>query len=393
MERREFGYLAAIAVLPGCSSTVVDGPSGENQSNHDGTTQDASDVPGLGEDGIESLDAFLDVQRAAAEETSHTVSMTETAADTFEDGFKAGELRAQYDPSANRLHFRQWWRYPDGGRDEQTEIYADGSRAGERILVGEDDVRLDPVSASAARERYTRFRENVRDLLAVLEFGSVEEVSGDAGVRFRLPVTGVRDQETESPVQDVEGGHLLLADSGLIRSVELETLVAGSDSERRSDLEFEVTNVGETSVSEPDWFGDVPETTTSDGDGSGYGGSGSSETTETTVTTETTERTPVQTIEGEDYDTMVVVGPDSNVFEPEVLRIEPGTTVRWVWESNGHNIKPEDQPAGANWDGFTEVANSGTEYEYTFEVEGTYTYICQPHFQLGMEGEIVVESQ
>jgi len=391
MERREFGYLAALTVLPGCSTTVGDGPSEGKQSSDGTTTQE--DVVGFSEDGIEDLDAFLDAQRAAVEKTAHAFSLAETAEDTFEDGYEALELRAQYDPSAERLHFRRWWRYPDGDRSQVVELYTNGSTAGKRTGVG-DDVRIESVSASTAGERYTRIREAVRGLLAALEYGSVEDASVDAGVRYRLPITGVRTAEDERPVQDVGSGHLLLTGGGLVRGGELLELVAASDSERRSDLEFEVTGVGETSVSEPDWFGDVPETTTSDGSYGGEGGSGSSETTETTAATETTESTPAQTIEGTDYDAMVVVGPDSNnnVFEPETLRIEPGTTVRWVWESDHHNIKPEDQPAGANWDGFTEIAVAGTEYEYTFEVEGTYTYICDPHVALGMEAEIVVES-
>ena len=394
MERREFGYLAALAVLPGCSSTAGDGTSEGEQGGDGGATVESGDVPGLGEDGIENVDAFLDAQRAAAEERSHAVSLTETAADTFEDGFKALELRAKYDPSTGRLHLRQWARYPDGDRSQQTEVYSDGSKAGERSILGEDDSRLERLSSSAARDRYTGFRESVRSLLAAVEYGPMEDVTADAGASYRLPITGVRDVGDESRVQDVGSGHLLLSGAGLVRAVELDALVYGANRERESNLAFEVTGVGETSVSEPDWFGDVPETTTTDGGGEGGdGGDGDSGTVETTETTTTTEQTPVQTIEGTDYDTKVVVGPDEElVFDPEVLRIEPGTTVRWVWESDSHNIKPEDQPAEGDWNGFTEIANAGAEYQYTFEVEGVYEYICQPHAALGMKAEIVVES-
>jgi len=181
MERREFGYLAALAVLPGCSSTAGDGTSEGEQGGDGGATVESGDVPGLGEDGIENVDAFLDAQRAAAEERSHAVSLTETAADTFEDGFKALELRAKYDPSTGRLHLRQWARYPDGDRSQQTEVYSDGSKAGERSILGEDDSRLERLSSSAARDRYTGFRESVRSLLAAVEYGPMEDVTADAG--------------------------------------------------------------------------------------------------------------------------------------------------------------------------------------------------------------------
>jgi len=195
----------------------------------------------------------------------------------------------------------------------------------------EDDSRLERLSSSAARDRYTGFRESVRSLLAAVEYGPMEDVTADAGASYRLPITGVRDVGDESRVQDVGSGHLLLSGAGLVRAVELDALVYGANRERESNLAFEVTGVGETSVSEPDWFGDVPETTTTDGGGEGGGGEGGdggdgdSGTVETTETTTTTEQTPVQTIEGTDYDTKVVVGPDEElVFDPEVLRIEPG---------------------------------------------------------------------
>lgn len=80
-------------------------------------------------------------------------------------------------------------------------------------------------------------------------------------------------------------------------------------------------------------------------------------------------------------------------FEPGTespLTIPPGTTVRFVWETDSHNIVVESQPDDAEWAGHETIENSGFETEHTFDVEGEYDIFCQPHQGLGMEGTIVV---
>ncbi|GAB3024615.1 cupredoxin domain-containing protein [Natronobiforma cellulositropha] len=86
----------------------------------------------------------------------------------------------------------------------------------------------------------------------------------------------------------------------------------------------------------------------------------------------------------------VIVG--DNYFEPDSLTIEPGTTVEWVWEGEiQHDVTPDQgaQPEGADWEGHPELAGQGNTYEHTFEVEGTYPYICTPHPE--MTAEIIVD--
>jgi plastocyanin len=82
------------------------------------------------------------------------------------------------------------------------------------------------------------------------------------------------------------------------------------------------------------------------------------------------------------------------VFEPAELEITPGTTVKFVWESDGHNVVVESQPEGANWEGTEGDANTlydtGHEYSHTFDTEGEYGYFCQPHKTAGMTGTITV---
>lgn len=88
------------------------------------------------------------------------------------------------------------------------------------------------------------------------------------------------------------------------------------------------------------------------------------------------------------------VGPDGDLlFEPERVEIEPGTTVRWVWNSDGHNVEPVSVPDDADWNGHPEIGDRGNEYEYTFDVPGTYEYECEPHAVAGMTGTIVVSGE
>ena len=76
----------------------------------------------------------------------------------------------------------------------------------------------------------------------------------------------------------------------------------------------------------------------------------------------------------------VVIGPDGQLgYEPEMLRIEPGTTVEFVWDSGGHNLVPVAQPEDASWEGVEDLHSAGFTYQHTFEVPGTYEFVCEPH--------------
>jgi len=90
----------------------------------------------------------------------------------------------------------------------------------------------------------------------------------------------------------------------------------------------------------------------------------------------------------------VEVGPGGNPeFSPgtdDPLYIKPGTTVEFVWKSDGHNVVPESLPDGAEWEGVPQVHDTGHTYTHTFETLGKYHYICEPHESLGMVADIEV---
>ena len=86
-------------------------------------------------------------------------------------------------------------------------------------------------------------------------------------------------------------------------------------------------------------------------------------------------------------------------FDPIGVRVEPGTTVRWLVDRDVHTTTayhpshdhhslriPE---AAAPWDsGF--LTQPGAHFDVTLTVEGVYDYYCLPHEQAGMVGRIVV---
>lgn len=91
----------------------------------------------------------------------------------------------------------------------------------------------------------------------------------------------------------------------------------------------------------------------------------------------------------------VLVGPGGDfTFEPETVYAQPGQTIRWVWESDFHNIVPQEIPSGASWEGTpggqSEIYNTGYTYEHSFDTMGTYNYVCWPHRQSGMVGDVVI---
>lgn len=93
---------------------------------------------------------------------------------------------------------------------------------------------------------------------------------------------------------------------------------------------------------------------------------------------------------GDGEPTVEVIEMHDNYFEPDDLTIQPETTVRWEWVgSNMHNVVPLSQPDESDWEGQPDLQSSGS-HEYTFTVEGTYEYDCEPH--PGMDGVLEVTS-
>lgn len=118
--------------------------------------------------------------------------------------------------------------------------------------------------------------------------------------------------------------------------------------------------------------------------------------TETPTATPTETAAPATTTTSSATAEQVVrVGPNGEFsFAPSSFEIAAGETVRWTWDSSGHNVRPSVTPDGADWPGTPggdgTLYDAGYTYSFTFEVTGTYEYYCAPHRSLGMTGAFTV---
>lgn len=102
--------------------------------------------------------------------------------------------------------------------------------------------------------------------------------------------------------------------------------------------------------------------------------------------------TPIAVVAEEFRIMMVNTATDNpqhtNVFAPEILRVQLGDTVTFVPTDTGHNTASKRGmiPDGAEpWN-----SPMDEEFSITFSVSGIYGYVCLPHYEMGMVGLILV---
>ncbi|GAU87064.1 pseudoazurin [Bosea sp. BIWAKO-01] len=76
------------------------------------------------------------------------------------------------------------------------------------------------------------------------------------------------------------------------------------------------------------------------------------------------------------------------VFEPAVVKVNPGDTVKFIAADKGHNVESVEAmlPEG----GKVFVGKINEELAITFDKPGVYGYKCKPHYGMGMVGLVVV---
>ena len=76
------------------------------------------------------------------------------------------------------------------------------------------------------------------------------------------------------------------------------------------------------------------------------------------------------------------------VFEPALVKIAPGDTVKFVPTDKSHNAEtvPEMLPAGAE----SFVGKMNEQVDVTFKQNGVYGIKCKPHYGMGMVALVVV---
>ena len=76
------------------------------------------------------------------------------------------------------------------------------------------------------------------------------------------------------------------------------------------------------------------------------------------------------------------------VFEPALLKVAPGDTVKFVSTDKGHNAETIKGmlPEG----GATFIGKTGEDVAVKFDQAGIYGVKCAPHYGMGMVGLVVV---
>ena len=64
------------------------------------------------------------------------------------------------------------------------------------------------------------------------------------------------------------------------------------------------------------------------------------------------------------------------VFEPAVLKINVGDTVRWTWGSGTHNLRTTSGVESFSSDFHS---TEGFQYTHQFNQVGATQYVCDPH--------------
>ena len=78
------------------------------------------------------------------------------------------------------------------------------------------------------------------------------------------------------------------------------------------------------------------------------------------------------------------------VFSPKSVTVQPGDTVKWIWDGSSHDVKSGSP--GQQTDLFgTQIQQSGATYSHKFTTPGNFPYFCSPHGACcGMVGTITV---
>jgi plastocyanin len=87
----------------------------------------------------------------------------------------------------------------------------------------------------------------------------------------------------------------------------------------------------------------------------------------------------------------VVVEVQNFAFVPDVVDINTGDTVQWVWIAGSHTTTSGTDCTGDGlWNAPVNMSNPS--FEFTFTDEGVFPYFCIPHCGLGMTGVVNVEA-
>ena len=93
----------------------------------------------------------------------------------------------------------------------------------------------------------------------------------------------------------------------------------------------------------------------------------------------------------------VIIGIDDTglAYDKPYVEVDVGATVCWIWndESMAHNVAQiamEGDTSRYMSGVYSGESMTNVDFRYTFDVDQTFNYICEPHATSGMAGQIVV---
>ncbi len=81
----------------------------------------------------------------------------------------------------------------------------------------------------------------------------------------------------------------------------------------------------------------------------------------------------------------------NNKYTPAVITISPGDEVTWTNSEGFHNVNGTTGTYPGNPESFGNNTGTGWTFSHTFNTPGVYDYQCDPHVNLGMVGQVIVE--
>lgn len=86
------------------------------------------------------------------------------------------------------------------------------------------------------------------------------------------------------------------------------------------------------------------------------------------------------------------VNVTNDEFTPAVITISAGDEVTWTNSEGFHNVNGTTGTYPDNPESFGNSTGIGWTYSHTFNAPGIYDYQCDPHVNLGMVGQVIVEA-
>ncbi|MEW6605552.1 MAG: plastocyanin/azurin family copper-binding protein, partial [Thermoproteota archaeon] len=80
-----------------------------------------------------------------------------------------------------------------------------------------------------------------------------------------------------------------------------------------------------------------------------------------------------------------------NMFMPDTVTVNAGTTIRWFNDSNvPHNVVGAYRTGSGSTVIDSDFIERGRSWQYSFEESGVFEYLCTIHTEEGMKGAIIV---